>query len=112
MWRVKLGSVTEWRGGERRGGGKNNKLWSMAEVIRLKRAFMPSVPSVRRHMQKGRRRERSMGAYERREDIRVRKSQETNRQGEVCGKQWGIQYACVRRENNKTEKAIRLGGKL
>lgn len=91
-------------------GGKNNKLWSTAEVIRLKRAFMPSVPSVWRHMQRGK--ERSTGVYERREDTCVRKSQETNRQGEVCGKQQRIQYACVRRENKKTEKAIRLRGEL
>lgn len=61
-------------------------------------------------MQRGR--ERSMDAYERREDTCVRKSQETNRQGEVCGKQQGIQYAGVRRENKKTEKAIRLQGEL
>ncbi len=50
-----MGSVTEGEGG---------KLWSMAEAITLKRAFMPGVPSLWRDMHKG----TNKGKHEKREE--------------------------------------------
>lgn len=98
---------------DRGGVGGNNKLWSMAEVIILKRAFVPGVPSLRRYMHRGTNKDRCMGKYGKSEEegggieyTCVTQCQETDRARKHCGKPGEIQYVCMS-TREKTGKVMR-----